>query len=387
MNLYEFEGKQLFREFGISIPEGRVVETPDEARQEVIRQGKPTVLKVQVQSGKRGKGGGVQFVKTPNEAEVVASQLFGQAFEDEQVKSLLVEERLSISKEFYVGITINSENGKVMILFSNTGGMDVESMAELNSPDWARLYVDGINPLRPYHCYDLLKQLDIKGQLLLKLADILVRLKKLYFAIDATTVEVNPLVLTVDGQVLAADAKIVLDDAADFRRNRHFLGRVDYATPLEKEAWQARLSYVPLKKGGNIGIIAGGAGLGLATMDMVSAHGGTPRNFLDTGGGVTEEQMATALRIVVKTSGVEGILINVFGGINNCDIMARGITRVIREDSLSLPIVVKMRGHSQEAGWELLENYKITTVKYGTTEEAVEKLLAIMTEGENNGLK
>jgi len=386
VNLYEFEGKRLFREFGIPVPEGRVIKTPEEAEQETARQGQPVVLKIQILSGKRGKAGGVQFAQTPEEAREVASQLLGRVFGGEKVHSLLVEEKLSIAQEFYAGLTIDPREGKVVLLVSGAGGMDVEEMAGTGRSDWARLLLDGISPLRRYQLYALLKKIGVKGQVLPKMADILLHLKELFFAVDATTVEVNPLVLTTTGQILAADAKIVLDDAAAFRRGRYNPDRVEDLPPLEKEARQARLSYVPLGTGGNIGIIAGGAGLGLATMDMVAAHGGKPRNFLDTGGGVTEEQMATALRIVAKTPGVEGILINVFGGINNCAVMARGITRVIREDGLSLPLVVKMRGHSQEEGWKLLEEYQIPTIKYGTTEEAVEELLRIM-DGKDSRLQ
>lgn len=380
MNLYEFEGKRLFQEFGIPVPEGRLIKTPEEAREEAARQGKPVALKIQILSGKRGKAGGIQFAQTPEEAEDVAARLLGCVFGDEKVQSLLIEEKLSIAQEFYAGLTIDPRQGKVILLVSSTGGVDVEEMAGVGQPDWARLYLDGVSPLQRYQLCDLLKKIGVKGQVLPKMADILFRLKELFFAVDATTAEINPLVLTTAGQILAADAKIVLDDAATFRRGRYAPERVENLSPLEKEAREARLSYVPLREGGNIGIIAGGAGLALATMDMVAAHGGKPRNFLDTGGGVTEEQMAAALRIVAKTPGVEGILINVFGGINNCAVMARGITQVIREDGLSLPLVVKMRGHSQEEGWKLLEEYQIPTIKYGTTEEAVEELLKIMAE-------
>lgn len=381
MKLYEYEGKVIFARHGIPIPAGQVVSTPEEAAAVAAGLGRPAIVKAQVQSGKRGKAGGVKRAAGPDEAQAVAGAILGMTIGDERVPKILVEEQVAIARELYAGVTLDPGTQQAVLIFSAQGGMEIETVAEESPDAIATMQLDGISPVRPYRVLETVKRGGVAGAEAVAVSTVLERLIALFFALDCTTAEINPLVITTEGKVIAADSKMVLDEAALYRhRDLGLAPREEDLSDLERSAREARLSYVPLGEGGNIGIIAGGAGLAMATMDMVAAHGGRPANFLDTGGGVSAEQMATALRIVAADPAVEGILINVFGGINNCAIMADGIARVLREDGLKLPIVVKMRGHNQDEGWATLAEWQIPVIKMGTTEEAVTTLLDRMKE-------
>lgn len=380
MKLYEFEGKALFARWGILTPLGRVVATPEDAAVAAEELGGPTVVKAQVLTGGRGKAGGVRLAADPAEAREAAAAILAMAIRGEPVRRVLVEQQLAVAREFYAGITVDRAAGQAVLMFSTQGGMDIEAVAAEQPGAIATLYLDGVAPVRRYRILETVKRAGLSGREVTAVTDVILKLVRLFFALDCTTAEINPLVVTAEGQVVAADAKLVLDDEALFRHRDLELGpREEHQTELERAAREARLAYVPLGEG-NIGIIAGGAGLAMATMDMVAAHGGRPANFLDTGGGVSAEQMAEALRIVTAESRVEGVLINVFGGINNCAIMAEGIARFLREAERRVPIVVKMRGHNQEEGWATLAEWDVPVIKFGTTEEAVQLLLERMGE-------
>jgi succinyl-CoA synthetase beta subunit len=382
MKLCEFEGKALFGRRGIPIPAGKVADHPLQAAAAALELGKPVVVKAQVQSGKRGKAGGVKRAADPAEAETVAAGILGMEIGGERVEQVLVEEQVAIAQELYAGVTLDPGTGQAVLIFSVQGGMDIEAVADEDPSALATMQLDGISPVRPYQVLETVKRGGLGGAAAVAVGAVLEKLIALFFALDCTTAEINPLVVTTQGEVIAADSKLVLDDSALYRHKDLGLApREEELTDLERQARDAKLAYVPLGQGGNIGIIAGGAGLAMATMDMVAAHGGRPANFLDTGGGVSADQMATAVRVVAADPAVEGILINVFGGINNCAIMAEGIARVLKEDGLKLPIVVKMRGHNQDEGWATMAEWQVPVVKLGTTEEAVVTLLDVMKGG------
>ncbi|HHY94650.1 MAG TPA: ADP-forming succinate--CoA ligase subunit beta [Firmicutes bacterium] len=382
MDLLEYQGKQLLAARGLKTPRGGMASSPAEAEQVAAELGCPVVVKAQVPAGKRGKAGGVRPAETPAHAAEVAASILGMRIRGHAVEAVLVEEKLSIARELYAGVTISPRDRAAVLMFSAHGGMDVEEVVSRFPVSVVSLQVDGMKSLWQYHFLELAKKGGVVGDPLPKVADVLHRLVRLAFDLDATTAEINPLVVTAEGQGVAADAKVVIDDAALFRHPDLKEKRPRVLDPLEATAREAGLAYVPLD-GGSVGIIAGGAGLAMATMDTVFALGGRPANFLDVGGGVSTEGMATAVRVTARSPGVEGIVINVFGGINNCEVMARGIARVLDEDKLSLPLVVKMRGHSQEEGWAILAQKGVDVIKDGTTGEAVSRLLALM-NGERN---
>lgn len=373
MDLYEYEGKRLLKQFGIPTPNGELVANPSSAEQTARQLGGAVAIKSQVLSGKRGKAGGILLVETPEEAAQAADRLLSSIINDEKVQTLLVEEQICIAEEIYVGITIDRSRGKSLLIVSRAGGINVEEQIG-GSTQVMKMPLNSLEPFWVYQLYEPLKSIGLEGQVLRNVASTAFSLIRLFFECDATTAEINPLAVTTTGKVIALDAKIVLDDSARFR-SKYWPSREDRLAPLEARAKNAGLAYVPLREDGTIGVIAGGAGLAMATVDMIAVYGGEPSDFLDTGGGVTQEQMAEAVNIIAHKPNVKGILINVFGGINNCEIMARGIAKAI-DDGISPVVVVKMRGHGQEEGWRILEERSVPIIKHGTTEDAIQTLLA-----------
>ncbi|MFZ5652501.1 MAG: ATP-grasp domain-containing protein [Bacillota bacterium] len=374
MKLYEYEGKKLFRHYGIPTPRGCMVTCPEGAAEAHGAVGLPAVVKSQVLSGGRGKAGGIRFAGTPEELkETIASLLSGRIC-GEKVDRLLVEEKIEIKKEFYLGITIDPAKGLPVIIASDHGGMDVEYAAQ-HTGGIHKYYIDPLDQPGLIKLIDFLRKTGMDSQVLWSTAEILVKLVRLFFDYDALTVEINPLIMDNRGNLIAGDSKVVIDDSSLFRLSEKLIEREEKpGNELEAEARAAGLAYVDME-GGDIGLIAGGAGLGMASMDMISANGGMPANFLDLGGGGTSEKMSAALRIVLKKPGIRGVLVNVYGGINNCREMAKGIVKVFDKDNPKQAIVVKMRGHSQDEGWALLEKKNIPVVKRGSTEDAVRLLL------------
>ncbi len=382
MRLYEFEGKILLQKSGIPVPKGSVATTIEEAGKAASAIGYPVAVKSQLLRGGRGKAGAIQF---PEDAEALtraAGQLLSSEIGGEKIEKLLVEEKLVIGREFYAGITLDPKELQPLLMISTEGGMDIEEVARQHPDRLARRLLHPLETPSLAQMIDLVLRTGIQGERMLQLADILLKLVQAYFRFEAITAEINPLILSREGQGLfAADAKFEIDDSALGRVKEigAFTRSETLTDLLEIEARKENISYVRMPHG-DIGLISGGAGLGMATMDMISIHGGRPANFLDLGGNATEEKTAAALRIVLKTPGVEGVLMNAFGGINNCERMARGILHVVDELRPHQALVVKMRGHSQEEGWGLLESRQIPVVKLGTTEEAVLLLMEKMSE-------
>ena len=379
MKLYEFEGKQLFRNMGIPIPEGDVAASVAEAGVIADRIGFPVVLKSQILGGGRGKAGGIFFAETQDEVADAAGKLFGMAIAGEAVQKLLIEKKVDRAKEFYAGITLDPKQSLPMLMVSSKGGIDVEEVAQSMPEQLHSLPLDPTKTIQLYHLLEVASKTGSTGKALVQISIILQKLVSCFYRYEGVTVEINPLIVDSDSNIFAADSKIEVDDSALFRlpEIKAFKRDKKVQDPLEAQAQDAGLAYITMTQG-NIGIISSGAGLAMSSMDMVSLHGGRPANFLDLGGGASPEKAATALKIVLKTPGVKGVLFNVFGGANNCEQMAKGIVQVIDELNPPQTIVVKMRGYSQEEGWKLLEDRKVPIVKFGTTEEAVEIMLGQM---------
>ena len=381
MKLYEFEGKTLFQKAGIPVPRGTVVVTVEEARKAASTIGYPVVIKAQLLRGRRGEAGLIRFADDEETLSRETSALLSMEAEGEKIDKILVEEKIPKAREYYAGITFDPERLLPLLMISTEGGMDIEEVAQ-QYPE--KLFTKILLPIEApslAQMVDLVLQTGLRGEELLQVANVILKLVQAYFRFEAITVEVNPLMITEAHGVFAADAKFEIDDSGlgRIQEAETFIRQEKLVDPLEMEAKKEDIAYVRMPQG-NIGLISGGAGLGMATMDMISVHGGSPANFLDLGGNATEEKTAAALRIVLKTPGVEGILMNAFGGINNCERMAKGIVRAIDGLRPQQAIVVKMRGHSQEEGWALLESRQIPIVKFGTTEEAVSLLMKKMKE-------
>ena len=379
MKLYEHEGKSLLRAMEVPIPRGDVASDLKTAQKIAAGLTYPVVVKSQLLRGGRGKAGGIQFAPNQSELSDCVNQLLGMQIGEETVRQLLIEEQLSVVQEYYMGITVDPETGMPMLMLSPEGGMEIESIARQSPETIVRQHLDPLQTYRPFHTLNLGLKAGLEEDILVRVSQVLLNLIHCYFKFEAITAEINPFILDDQGQTYAADAKFEIDDAALFRlpEIKSFPRPEVVGNPLEEEARIAGVSYVRLKDEGNIGLIAGGAGVGMATMDAVYHHGGVPANFLDLGH-ATPAKTAAALKIVLKTPGVEGVFINAFGGINNCEQMAQGIVSVIEELNPPQVITVKMRGHSQDAGWSLLEDRGIPIVKYGTTEEGIVLLLEEM---------
>jgi succinyl-CoA synthetase beta subunit len=377
MRLFEYEGREIFAKFGIKIPHAVLVKSVPESLDAVATVGYPVVVKAQVLSGGRGKAGGVKIAT--NQAELVehVERILGLTIQGEKTESVLLSEKTEIARELYAGVTFDPTNGVPVLMFSSSGGMDIEAVAKTAPEKVLKLHLPPTQPVRGFRILDLLRRSDLPPGVLPKVSQVIQKLIAAFYGADATTAEINPLIVTPDGEVIALDSKIVIDDSSLARQG--ITPRFEGSTPLELRAKAVGLNYVQLK--GNIAVLGSGAGLAMATMDMISHYGASPACFLDTGGGISSEKMAHALRICLATPGVEGVLVNAFGGINNCEWMARGIANVIDADRPKVKILVKMRGHSQDEGWKLLEDRNIPIVKLGTTEEAVKQIVGLVKEG------
>jgi len=377
MYLYEYQAKKVVGDAGIPVPKNRLAFNPEEAMQAAQEINKPSVVKAQVKAGGRGKAGLIKLVDAPQEAYSSAQDIFGKYHHGETVKKVLVEEKLDVARELYVSVILDFNKAKPVVLISTEGGIDIEQVAEKNPEAIIKVEVDPLEKFTPEHRWvEAWSKVGLKGKQLLKAAAVTSKLLDLFYKLDAFTVEINPLVITQTGDVIAADSKVIIDDSSLYRHSELKKYQEVAGHPLELEALEVGVSYVPISSEGYIGIIAGGAGLSMATMDTVFEYGGIPAAFLDLGGGISEIGMAESLKIMLKTEGIKGIIINVFGGINNCEIMAKGIERAFKEVKPQIPIVVKMRGHSQDEGWQILENLNIPIIKYGTTDEAIKLLLS-----------
>ena len=351
MDLYEHQGKDLFRVMGIDTPRGIVCDTAEAAADATRELGGRSVVKVQVQIGGRGKGGGVVLVDSPERAAEEAGRMLREGFGEHRVTRVLVEELLPIAAEFYTSIILDRSTGSYLALMTAEGGVDIEELARTRPEALRRVHIDPLLGLRTYHLRELTGVLPLEARALA--ADILSSLYRLLGEADATLVEVNPLVLLEDGRVVALDAKVTLDDNALFRHeDLEALRSAFPIDPVEARAKAAGLQYVKLD--GEVGIIGNGAGLVMSTLDVVKQAGADAANFLDVGGGASADLMAASLEVILSDPAVKAVFINIFGGITRCDLVAQGVLEALTRVEAHVPIVVRLDGTNAEEGRRIL---------------------------------
>lgn len=385
MYLYEFEAKSVFKNYGIPLSQSGVAQSPLEAAELIENIGKPAMVKAQAKAGGRGKAGLILPANTPEDAKKAAEAIFGRYHQGEKITRVLVEEQINGETEAYASITMDFTVGKPVVMISSQGGVEIESVAVSNPEKIAKLYVEPWEPLHSYKYRELAFQAGFRGRVLLSMEDILGKMLKVFYALDAITVEINPLIITAEEKIVAADGKLITDDEASFRIPTLNLSVREQEDFFTRRAQDINVTYVGLDPQGTIGIIAGGAGLSMATMDAVYMLGGKPAAFIDLGGGITREGMKDTLSLMARTPSLQGVIINVFGGINNCLTMAQGLADFIDEAHPNFQFVVKMRGHEQEEGWDILERYQIPTVKFETTDVAIRLLMKTLQEVDAHG--
>ncbi len=370
MRLHEYQSKEIFSKHHIPIPRGRLASTQEEAKLIADEISRPVVLKAQVLVGGRGKAGGIRLVKSPSEAGDEASKILGSKIKDIQVRRLLVEEAVNIQQEIYLGMTIDRDSGSTLLIASAEGGVDIEKIAKASPEKIVRVNINPLLGLRDFQARNLATEIEIPRTLWRSFIAISQGLYQSYEQLDATLAEINPLVITTSGRLVALDGKIVIDDNALFR-HPDLIEKRDLSAdePEEIEARKFCLEYIKLS--GNIGCLVNGAGLAMATMDIIQNNGGQPANFLDIGGGANAEKVAAALRIILQDPQVTTILINIFGGITRCDEVATGIKNTLERFESDIPFVVRLVGTNEKEGREILLNANIETAE--TLQEAAKK--------------
>ena len=362
MNLHEYQAKELLQQFGVVVPKGIKVTSQQEAVEaaKMVREGGPWVVKAQVHAGGRGKAGGVKFVRTLQDVEDVAGRLLGSTLHTHQtgpegvkVHALLIQDGVDIAKEYYLSCLVDRSKKRIILIGSSEGGMDIEEVAAKTPEKILTLTVDAVAGIQPYQARDLGFKMGMGKKEVEQLVKVVTGVYNLFVQKDCSMVEINPLIVTTDGQVQALDAKVSLDDNALYRHKDTAEMR-DPTQEDEREhvAHEIGLNYVALD--GNIGCMVNGAGLAMATMDVCQLHGGEPANFLDVGGGATADRVARAFKLILSSSKVKAILVNIFGGIVRCDTIAEGIIAAVKEVGLALPVVVRLQGTNVEAGREML---------------------------------
>ena len=383
MKIHEYQAKQILQKHGVPIPQGEVTDNPSKAREIAEKIGPKVVLKAQVHAGGRGKGGGIKLVGNPQEAEKTAKEMIGMTLvthqtgpEGKLVKRILVEEALDIDKELYIGIVIDRAKEAPVVMASSEGGMEIEKVAAETPELIFKEYINPATGFLSFQARNLAFKLGLAGDTFKQAVKFIMSLYRAFEATDASLAEINPLLVTKQGNVLALDAKMNFDDNAlprhpDIKEMRD----LDEEEPLEVEASKFNLNYIKLD--GNVGCMVNGAGLAMATMDIIMHSGGMPANFLDVGGGVSEEAVQNAFKILVSDKDVKAALINIFGGIVRCDLVASGIVKAAKELSLDVPMVVRLEGTNVEEGKKILEESGLSFHPAGTMKEAAEKVVPL----------
>jgi succinyl-CoA synthetase beta subunit len=384
MKIHEFQAKSILANYGVPVPQGQVVETAAEAAQVATRLGGGvSVVKAQIHAGGRGKGGGVKVVKSADEARQMAEQILGMTLvtyqtgpRGQRVGRVLVEQGLKISRELYLGVVLDRSTEKPVLMVSQEGGVEIEKVAE-ETPD--RIFREYINPavgLAGYQTRKLAFALGLAGPQITQASKFMSAVWDAFRATDASLIEINPLIVTEDGALLALDAKMTFDDNALYR-HADIKAMRDLAEedPLEIEASKYSLNYIKLD--GTVGCMVNGAGLAMATMDIIKLAGGEPANFLDVGGGANAEQIKNAFRILMSDTSVKAVLINIFGGILRCDVLAEGVIAAVRDLGVPVPIVIRMEGTNVEQGKQMLRDSGLNFTTADTMSEAAEKVVAL----------
>jgi succinyl-CoA synthetase beta subunit len=383
MNIHEYQAKDLLRGFGLPVPRGRVADDAKGAHEAALQLGgELCAVKAQIHAGGRGKAGGVKLARSPEEASAHAAGMLGRELRTAQtgpsgrlVRKVYVEEGCAIARELYLALTLDRERGQVVLIASQHGGMDIEEVAATRPAEIHRIHVDPFVGLWPSQARALAVALGLAGKTIEAFSRFAIGLYEAYLATDASLVEVNPLVVTRQGAVIALDAKVCLDDNALYRRGEiAALRDVHEEDPRETQAGEHGLSYVALD--GDIGCLVNGAGLAMATMDAIKLAGGAPANFLDVGGGADEEKVAAAFSILLSDAAVKAVLVNIFGGIMRCDVIARGIVAAARKVHIGVPLVVRLEGTNVALGKKLLAESGLAIIPADDLGDAAQKAVA-----------
>jgi succinyl-CoA synthetase beta subunit len=384
MKIHEYQGKELLRKFGVAVPRGVVARSPEEAYHAAKElAGELVVVKAQIHAGGRGKGGGVKLARSANEAQEIARQMLGMKLvthqtgpEGREVRVLLIEEGLPIDKEFYLGIVLDRASGRPVFMASAAGGMDIEEVAAKTPEKIFKETIDSAVGFRSFQARKLAFGLGIPAALLSQAVKFMQALYSAYEQSDASLLEINPFLLTKDNRLIALDAKVNFDDNALFR-HKEFLDWRDLneEEPLEIEASKFDLNYIKLD--GNIACMVNGAGLAMATMDIIKLAGGEPANFLDVGGGASQERVEAAFRILLADSHVKAVLINIFGGIVRCDMVARGVVEAARNLGIKVPVLVRLEGTNVEEGQRVIRESELNFTVAKGMKDAAEKVVAL----------
>jgi succinyl-CoA synthetase beta subunit len=380
MKLHEYRSKQLFSQHGIPIPRGHVAMTAQEAKVVAQELGSRVVIKAQVLVGGRGKAGGIRLVDSPEEAEEIATHVLGMHVKGLPVRRVLVDEAADIQSEIYLSVTNDRGRRCPVIIASAEGGVDIEEVARTKPEKIVRVHVDPLLGMRQYQARQLAASIELSREYWQQFGTIVRGLYDTYVNTDATLAEINPLVISGDDRLLALDGKMIIDDNALFRRPELAEMRdMDEEEPTEREARRFSLSYVKLD--GSIGCMVNGAGLAMATMDVIKLYGGEPANFLDIGGGAGADKVAAAFNLILRDESVHAVLINIFGGITRCDEVARGILAAMKEVEGNLPMVVRLVGTNEEEGRHLLRNADMVVAT--SLGDAAQKAIQLASEGKS----
>jgi succinyl-CoA synthetase beta subunit len=383
MKIHEYQAKEILRAFGVATPQGIACFSVAEAMEaaKALAEG-PWVVKAQIHAGGRGKGGGVKVARSLDEVKQFAGKMLGMRLVTHQtgargqvVRRLLVEQGVKISKEFYIGMVVDRSSRRVCLMASSEGGMDIEEVAAKTPEKIRKIFIDPVAGLTVPQAQDTARSIGIGQPALKEASELLQRLYQAYDATDASLVEINPLVITAESRILALDAKLSFDDNALFRHPEIIALRdLDEEDPAEIEASKHDLSYVSLD--GNIGCLVNGAGLAMATMDIIKLYGGSPANFLDVGGGATAEKVTEAFKLMLRNPALRAILINIFGGIMKCDVIAEGVVAAAREVKLSVPLIVRLEGTNVELGKKILGESGLPVISAANMAEAASRAVA-----------
>ncbi len=386
MKIHEYQGKQLFRTYGVPVPVGIAATSAEDAIAAIPKVQKDSgsevvVVKAQIHAGGRGKGGGVKVAKTAADAEAAVKKIFGMQLvtpqtgpEGKKVQRILVEQGLAIDHEFYLGMLLDRATGRVTVMASREGGMDIEEVAEKHPEKIIRVAINPATGWQDNQSRSLAKALGMTGKAAGELAKFMTALTRAYEELDCSLLEINPLITTKDGKVLALDAKINFDDNALFRHPElEELRDPNEEDAAEQEAKKWDLSYISL--GGNIGCMVNGAGLAMSTMDIIKFYGGEPANFLDVGGGASAEKVTAAFKIITTDPEVKAIFVNIFGGIMKCDTIAEGVIKAVKETGLKVPLVVRLEGTNVELGKKMLAESKLNIISADDMADGAQKVV------------
>ncbi|MGD2149147.1 MAG: ADP-forming succinate--CoA ligase subunit beta [Desulfobacterales bacterium] len=381
MKIHEYQAKELFKKYNIPIPDGGVAFNPDEAKQVAESLGRfPVVVKAQIHAGGRGKGGGVKLAGSMDEVTGIAGKIIGMNLvthqtgpDGKRVNKVLVEQGLNIAKELYLSIIPDRSTAKIVIMASRAGGMDIEEVAAQTPEKIIKVFIDPLVGIQPFHCRQVAFGLDLSASVMRPFVSMLGSLYRLFMDYDCSLVEINPLVITAEDSVMALDAKMDFDDNALYRHKDILAYRdIDEEDPLEVEASKFHLNYIKLD--GNVGNMVNGAGLAMATMDIIKLAGAEPANFLDVGGGASAEMVENGFRIMLGDQNVKGILINIFGGILRCDVLAQGVVTAAEKTGIDVPVVIRMEGTNVEQGRKILAQSGLNLTTASDMKDAAQKV-------------